>query len=148
LNKQISHDLQVAEVFTTLSVIIIQKEMPLSIATAGAMKPLMYKYKSQSISELNITGMLLGISEDSTYHQLELEMEHNDKILFYSDGYTETLNSKTKEMLSTEDMISVLKKTGCTEKTDIKEFEETYIKDFNITSFDDDRTLLLISKSK
>ncbi len=146
LNKQISHDLQIAEVFTTLSIIIMHKEKPISIATAGAMKPLIYKHKDQSINQLNITGMLLGISDDSKYHQLELDLEPFDKLLFFSDGYTETYNSKTKEMLSTESVIEVLQKLGKNEKLDITLFEETYINDFNISYFDDDRTMLLITR--
>ena len=146
LNKQISHDLQVAEVFTTLSIIIIHKDKPLNIATAGAMKPLLYKYKDHTISQLNITGMLLGISEDSKYQQLELELETYDKLLFYSDGYSETINSKTNEMLSADSVIEIFQKTGKEKLLDISKFEEAFIKEFNITYFDDDRSLLLISK--
>ena len=146
LNKQISHDLQIGEVFTTLSIIIIHKEKHIYIAAAGAMKPLMYKFKDQSISELNITGMLLGVSEDAKYHQLEMELEPFDKLLFFSDGYTETYNSKTKEMLSTECVIKVLQELGKNENIDITKFEETFIKDFNISSFDDDRTMLIITR--
>jgi CheY-like chemotaxis protein len=146
LNKQISVDLQIAEVFTTLSIIIIRKEKPVYIAAAGAMKPLMFKFKDQSISQLNITGMLLGISENSKYHQLEIELEPFDKLLFFSDGYTETYDSKTKEMLSADAVIRVFKELGKNKKLDIRQFEKTYIKKFNISSFDDDRTILLISK--
>ena len=146
LNKQIFLDLQIAEVFTTLSIIIIHKENHIFIATAGAMKPLMYKFKDQSISQLNITGMLLGVSEDSKYHQLEIELEAFDKLLFFSDGYTEIYNSKTKEMLSADSVISVLQELGKNEKVDITQFEETYIKRFNISYFDDDRTMLIISR--
>lgn len=144
LNKQISHDLQIAEVFTTLSIIIIQKGK-LLIAAAGAMKPLLYEFKNQTIKSLNITGMLLGISEDSRYQQLELELEAFDKLLFFSDGYTETYNSKTNEMLSSESVIEVLQKLGKNRILNISQFEQTFIKDMNISSFDDDRTLLLIS---
>lgn len=146
LNKQISHDLQIAEVFTTLTIIIIRKNKPLNVSTAGAMKPLMFKAKNQDISSLNITGMLLGISEGSKYHQLELELEPNDKILFYSDGYTEITDSKTKEMLSTKSVIKVFQKLGKDNILDLDLFEKTLIKDFNITAFDDDRSMLVISR--
>ena len=144
LNKQISHDLQIAEVFTTLSIIIIQKGKPLNIAAAGAMQPLLYKFKNHTIKSLNITGMLLGISEDTKYQQLELELEPSDKLLFFSDGYTETYNSKTNEMLSSESVIEILQKLGKNKTFNISLFEETFIKDMNISSFDDDRTMLLV----
>ena len=147
LNKQITHDLQVAEVFTTLSIIIIRKNKPISIAVAGAMKPLMYKTEEKQIKPLNITGMLLGISDDSKYQQLELELNANDKILFYSDGYTETVNSKTNEILTTESITKVFEKLGNKKNLNVSEIENTLVKDFNISSFDDDRSLLLISKT-
>ena len=146
LNKQISHDLQIAEVFTTFSVIIINKNHKISIAAAGAMQPLMYKSEDKNISTLNITGMLLGISKDSSYQQLELELKKNDKILFFSDGYSETLNYETNEMLSADAVAKVLKNLGSYEELDISLLEKTIIKDNKIRSFDDDRTLLLINR--
>lgn len=146
LNKQISHDLQIAEVFTTLTIIIIRKDKPLNISTAGAMKPLMYKAKEHSIDSLNITGMLLGISDNSKYQQLELELEPNDKILFYSDGYTEITNSKTNEMLSIRSVIEVFKKLGRNPILDLDLFEKTLVNEFNVSSFDDDRSMLVISR--
>jgi serine phosphatase RsbU (regulator of sigma subunit) len=147
LNKEISHDLQVADVFTTFSVIIIDTASTIHIAAAGAMKPLLYKNKDKSISPLNITGMLLGISDDTSYQQLELKLEKHDKLLFFSDGYTETLNSETNEMLSVEAVSNALQKLGSYSDLDISLLEKTIIKDNNITSFDDDRTMLLISRT-
>ncbi|PLX12531.1 MAG: hypothetical protein C0597_13055 [Marinilabiliales bacterium] len=146
LNKEISHDLQVAEVFTTLSVIILDRNNVIRIAAAGAMKPLMYKSIDNIVDSLNITGMLLGISEDSNYQQLELKLGKNDKLLFFSDGYTETLNSETKELLSTGAVITVFQKLGSYRELDISLLEKTIIKENRISSFDDDRTLLLISR--
>ena len=146
LNKQISYDLQIADVFTTFSVIIINENNTLSIAAAGAMKPLMYKSEDKSIDALNITGMLLGISEDSTYHQLELQLDKNDKLLFFSDGYTETLNSETKEMLSVDAVAKAFQELGGSKDLDISLLEKMIIKKNKIVSFDDDRTMLLISK--
>lgn len=49
-------------------------------------------------------------------------------------------------MLSADSVISVLQELGKNEKLDITQFEETYIKKFNISYFDDDRTMLLIFK--
>lgn len=145
LNKIISHDMQIGEVFTTLSVILMKKGQPLNIAAAGAMKPLFYKFSDKTISLLNITGMLLGISKDSTYNQLEIKLESSDKILFYTDGYTETLNNKTNEMLSVDSLIEILQRFGENPTMNLQDFESAYIEKNNIISFDDDRSLLLIS---
>lgn len=146
LNRQIVLDLQVADVFTTLSVIIIHPNGPLHIATAGAMKPLLYISEDDIIQPLNITGMLLGVSKDSSYQQLELEMNPNDKLLFYSDGYTEVNNSKTHEMLSTEGIESVFRALGNNKNLDVSDIEKKLVSDFHIKAFDDDRSLLLIRK--
>jgi len=145
VNKMISHDLQIAEVFTTLSVILVQKDKPLNIAAAGAMKPLYYNNKDKSISSLNITGMLLGISDDSTYNQLELNMEPSDKLLFFTDGYSEVINSKTNKMLSSDSLTGTFHEFSKNTSLDLQVFEDNFIKNNNIVTFDDDRTLLLIS---
>ena len=146
LNQQISFDLQVADVFTTLSVIIIHKNESIHIATAGAMKPLLYVFNGDTIQALNITGMLLGVSKDSTYQQLDLTMAHNDKLLFYSDGYTEAINSKTREMVSIEGIEKVFGVLGKKKNLDISAIEKKLIADYHIKNFNDDRSLLLISK--
>ena len=109
-------------------------------------KSRLYKSEDKNISTLNITGMLLGISKDSSYQQLELELKKNDKILFFSDGYSETLNYETNEMLSTDAVAKVLKNLGSFQDLDISLLEKTIIKDNKIKSFDDDRTLLLINR--
>jgi len=146
LNKEISHDLQVADVFTTFSVIIINRNNTICIAAAGAMKPLKYKYLEKSVEALNITGMLLGISEDSRYQQLEIDLEKHDKILFFSDGYTESLNSEANEMVSPEAIAKDLQKLGSYSELDISLLEKAIIKDNKIATFDDDRTMLLIDR--
>lgn len=146
LNKQIAHDLQVAEVFTTLSVIVIRKNSEINIATAGAMRPLFLSYKDKSITQLNITGMMLGISEQSQYHQLDLKLNLYDKILFYSDGYTEIMNSKTNEMLSENAIIDVFTQLKNKQTIELEDIENTMIENYNVASFDDDRTLLLLSR--
>ncbi|MEE4197791.1 MAG: fused response regulator/phosphatase [Bacteroidales bacterium] len=146
LNQQISLDLQVADVFTTLSVIIIHPSGPLQLATAGAMKPLLYVAAEDSIQPLNITGMLLGVSEDTTYQQLELEMNPGDKLLFYSDGYTEVNNSQTGEMISPQAIESVFRVLGKKKTLPVAEIEKKLISDFQIKAFEDDRSLLLITK--
>jgi CheY-like chemotaxis protein len=146
LNKQISLDLQVADVFTTLSIIIIHNNKVLNIATAGAMKPLLYKFDEQKITSLNITGMLLGISENSSYQQLELEMNPKDKLLFFSDGYTEIFNSETNEILLTDAIETVFEELGKVPELNITDIEEKLINDFHVTYFDDDRSMLLITK--
>jgi len=146
LNKQITHDMKVAEVFTTLSVIIIRKNSSVSIAAAGAMRPLLLSFKNKTISQLNITGMLLGISEQVKYHQLDLNLDLYDKILFYSDGYTEITNSKTNTMLSEKAIIDVFSLLKNQQTIKLNDIEKTLVENYNITSFDDDRTLLQLSR--
>lgn len=146
LNKQITHDMKVAEVFTTLSVIVIRKNSFISISTAGAMKPLYLSYNDQTINQLNITGMLLGISKDSTYHQLDLKLNLYDKILFFSDGYTEINNGDTNEMLSDSSLVEILTQLQDQQKIKLDDVENSLIEEFNIVSFDDDRTLLQLSR--
>ncbi|MEX1231222.1 MAG: SpoIIE family protein phosphatase [Planctomycetaceae bacterium] len=65
----------------------------MTIANAGHLPPMRRKLDG-SISHLGIkeTGMPLGIAKEQRYEQLEISLEPDDTILFYTDGVTEAMN--------------------------------------------------------
>ncbi|MFA8433282.1 MAG: response regulator [Marinifilaceae bacterium] len=145
INQYVFKDIQLSEVFTTLCIIsLCTSTSKVSIASAGALRPFYFNKAEGNISQLNIVGTLLGVLQDTSYQSLVQKFSPGDKLLFFTDGYTEATNDKSGEMIGDDPLGIVLKKHHL--KTDLspRYIEEELIKTYNVSKFDDDRTLLLI----
>lgn len=148
INQYIFKDMQLTEVFTTLSVIsICTKYNKISVASAGALRPYYYNNTEDTISQLNIVGTLLGVINTTKYQSLVYELNQGDKVLFYTDGYTEAVNDKTNEMIGDDALFYSLNKLKKEPLLTPNSIEEELTKSFNVSKFDDDRTLLLIQRN-
>lgn len=148
INKYVYKDIQLSEVFTTLSIITLcTTSSKVSIASAGALRPLYFNKKNSSISQLNIVGTLMGVLQDTSYQSLTHEFNKGDKLIFYTDGYTEARNDKTGEMIGDRALHQIFLQKREKEELTPQEMEQDLKDQFNISKFDDDRTLLLICRS-
>jgi serine phosphatase RsbU (regulator of sigma subunit) len=75
-------------------------------ASAGHDFPLLLKARNKQIEELASTGTLLGIFEDSCFKSRVLNIEKEDKLIFYSDGLIDMIEA----LYDSEDGFPVLKK--------------------------------------
>jgi sigma-B regulation protein RsbU (phosphoserine phosphatase) len=62
------------------------KEKTFTYASAGHDFPLLYKASISQIVELQSTGTLLGIYQESDYKEICVKLDPGDKLIFYSDG--------------------------------------------------------------
>lgn len=148
INQYIFKDIQLAEVFTTLSVIsVCTKSNKISVASAGALRPFYFNGTEKTISQLNIVGTLLGVIKEAKYQSLTHEFNKGDKLLFYTDGYSEAINDRNGEMIGDEAFFYVLDSNKEKEIITPQEIEEELTHLFNISRFDDDRTLLIIQRN-
>ena len=127
VNKSVYKDAKVSEVFTTLSVIILDnKNMVLKYSGAGDL-PLFYKNASDnSVSKILSGGTLLGFSEDSKFEDSVIELNLHDSFVITTDGLIESGNSK-EEQYGTKHLIELLSHT----KND-EDLLTTVQKDFNV----------------
>lgn len=145
INNYIYKDLKLSDSFTTLSIITIcTKCSKLRIASAGALRP--FYLNNNKLSQINIVGTLLGVIDDIEYQQYEHDFENDDKLIFYTDGYTEATNSISKDMIDEIAFKSVIDECAKDKQMTTKHLENRLIEKYNIKEFDDDRTLLVISK--
>jgi sigma-B regulation protein RsbU (phosphoserine phosphatase) len=91
INKAIFEDEKVSEVFITLSLVLIDRDTgKIQYSGAGDL-PLIYKnFDKNSVDSIDSDGLLLGFSDDSHYEDIELELNHNDVILIFTDGILES----------------------------------------------------------
>ena len=95
VNRSVYQDAKVSEVFTTLSIVIINKQTKvLKYAGAGDL-PILYKSLSDNKYEkINSSGLLLGYAYDGNYKDMTLNLHSNDYIFMLTDGITESRNSE------------------------------------------------------
>lgn len=145
INNFIYKDLKLSDAFTTLSIISIStKCSKVRIASAGALRP--FYLSKDNISQINIVGTLLGVVDNIEYQQYEHDFAYNDKLIFFTDGYSEAVDSKTKEMIDENSLKEILEEKFMNNSFSTSDFENEIVRKHNITEFDDDRTLLIISK--
>lgn len=83
----------------------------LLISNAGHNNPILFKRKKNQFHHLYAKGRVLGFLDDVVFDQKELTLEKGDRIFFYTDGLSESMNDNYEEY-SEKRIIEMLKKTS------------------------------------
>ncbi len=112
VNQSVYQDSKISEVFTTLSIVILNKEkMQLRYAGAGDL-PLVYKEnRTGNVTQLSTQGLLLGFSEYGNFQDVSLDLKPGDSIFMVTDGIIESRNS-AGEAFGTQKFQQILKETN------------------------------------
>ena len=146
VNHSVYQDSKISEVFTTLSVIILDNEnMILKYSGAGDL-PIIYKKANDSnSSKIHSEGMLLGFSEDSNYQDFEVKMNPGDYAIVISDGIIEARNEK-KEQFGTARLLNIVNNINGNDS--IIDQIESNVSEFSHGKFEDDISLVTIQSEK
>jgi serine phosphatase RsbU (regulator of sigma subunit)/predicted RNA-binding Zn-ribbon protein involved in translation (DUF1610 family) len=110
---------------------------------------LVYRAKTNTIEVIFTGGTILGIMPDISefYSEGIIDLEIGDSILMYTDGVTESMNTRG-EQLEEEGLLSSFKKHNAVKPAEILDGIYTDIKNFavNVTSQHDDITMLIIKR--
>ena len=69
----------------------------IQLASAGHLPPIVRRHGNQTeFVGHRESGMPLGIMADQKYGSLTIPLEPNDAIVFYTDGITEAMNSRSQ----------------------------------------------------
>ena len=148
LNDYVYKDLQLSEVFTTLTVVFVNHaSSSVRISSAGALRPILYSKASDEVRELKVSGTLLGLLEGAQYQTAEVQLEADDSLLFFTDGYSEIIPEDSKEMIGKEGVIDLFLAKNQSGLSASNEFDDHFVSNANVHKFDDDRTLLMIKRS-
>jgi len=145
LNSYYAKDLQLSEVFTTLTLAVLDnKKKRVLISSAGGINPVLINTETQKATPIKISGMLMGIASNSSYVTVEHEIQENELLLLYTDGYTDSKQINSPDLVTNSGMIDFCSKI---KNSDYKavEIDELFLKEFSTVKFDDDRTLITIS---
>ncbi|MCG8373873.1 MAG: SpoIIE family protein phosphatase [Balneolales bacterium] len=80
-----------------------------TFTSAGMPQSFWYKAKSETIEEVILKAMPLGVKVDFPYTEIEMQAEEGDILFCISDGLTELFNEQ-RELLGVEPITELLKK--------------------------------------
>jgi len=146
VNGHVYQDSKISEVFSTLSIVVIDKKnMTLNYSGAGDL-PVLYKNNSTGeIKRIESKGSLLGFSKDTKFVDNNLKMNSGDTLLMMTDGLIECRDEKGNQF-------GVSKLVSSTQKDDFLDLPVETIKkeleSFNQHNYDDDVSLIAVSVAK
>jgi sigma-B regulation protein RsbU (phosphoserine phosphatase) len=145
VNKSVYKDSKISEVFTTLSVVILDKsESSLKYSGAGDL-PLIYKSaETDQIQRLTAKGLLLGFSEDGNFQDVSLMLKKGDSIFMVTDGIIESRNT-SGEAFGTQKFDSVL--NNILPNDDSFAVIKTEFEQFTKNRFEDDISMIVVNVS-
>lgn len=115
LNRVIHFDELLNDVFSTLSLVLIDdEEKKVTYAGAGDLPILKYQKEAGALSSYQAEGILLGFSEESTFNEIELTLELGEELYLISDGMIdfEINGSKRSDMNIFKSKLYTLKENG------------------------------------
>jgi sigma-B regulation protein RsbU (phosphoserine phosphatase) len=145
VNQSVYKDSKVSEVFTTLSVVILNKEkLTLKYSGAGDL-PLIYKENStHKVEKLSAKGLLLGFAEDGNFQDVSVDLKKGDSIFMVTDGIMESRNHQG-EQFGMQKFQQILSETNSHDNDFNKIREEFEL--FTAGQFEDDVSMINIKIS-
>ena len=101
VNRQLYPDIK-EDMFISMAYLILDHHHDqVTFARAGHDAPLLYKRQTETVTPIKSPGMVVGIDSGSVFDRLTTDfavpLEHDDCLVLYTDGVTETLNSDGDE---------------------------------------------------
>jgi len=88
--------------------IINNAEKTLTYVNAGHNPPLVYRCQTDTLEELEATGIAVGALEDAVYTQRSITLATGDLVILYTDGITEAVNDR-EEMYDLTRLMALIK---------------------------------------
>ena len=139
VNDSVFKDERIAEVFITLSIIILDKKNKTARYSGAGDLPLIFK--SKEVKRIVSTGVLLGFSKSGEYEDIELKLESGDELFLVTDGITEARN-KSGELYGEERLMQFIGRLD----RDSDSLEQLQKEIFNYTGgeMDDDVSVIAV----
>lgn len=117
LNRVIHSDEILGEIFSTLSIVLIDDvEIKIHYAGAGDLPLLKYEQEKNGLLSYQSDGILLGFSAESSFNEIEIELNDNEELYLISDGMIdfEVNGAKKSDLNILKEKLYKLKKSGKT----------------------------------
>jgi len=93
VNQSVYKDAKVAEVFATLSIVVLDKKNKILKYSGAGDLPIIFKcYRTGEVKKISADGLLLGFAEQGNYSTEEINLSTGDQIFIMTDGIIESRN--------------------------------------------------------
>lgn len=87
LNRVIHSDEILGDIFSTLSIVLVDDELEkICYAGAGDLPLLKYEMGKQNLQSIQSEGILLGFSEHSVFNEIDITLHEDEELYLVSDG--------------------------------------------------------------
>jgi phosphoserine phosphatase RsbU/P len=94
VNADMCNNLHTDEFFFTTSYCLVDLiTNKVKCSNAGHTPLLVFRKENCSIEQVNNRGLIMGLSKDAKYAEVEIELNRGDKLIFYTDGMNECTSS-------------------------------------------------------
>jgi phosphoserine phosphatase RsbU/P len=94
VNNSVYQDAKIAEVFATLSILILNNETKTVRYSGAGDLPIFYKpAESRQVKKIQSTGKLLGFAAEGHYDEVTIDLKQNDLLYLITDGILESRNA-------------------------------------------------------
>ncbi len=143
VNETVYKDSKISEIFTTVTCLILNNaEKKIEYSGAGDLAVLRLAAKSKEIIEYTSEGMLLGLLPDGEYNNIEINLDSEDEVYFFTDGILESRNKQGIQfgIESVKNTIS----TNSKDKDGLENLKDKF-SEFTDNNFEDDITVIKIN---
>lgn len=142
VNESIYDDAKISEIFTTVSLVIVNKKTKeVQYSGAGDLGLLYYDEDSKHVKPYQSEGMLLGARQDGDYDTITMSLKHHDSMFVLTDGVIESRN-KQGEQYGMERLVKTIEESA--ELPNQFEYVKEKFLDFTGGVFDDDVSMIAI----
>jgi sigma-B regulation protein RsbU (phosphoserine phosphatase) len=112
-NKRIKKDIKSGMFVALLYAILDTRERSLSLCSAGQTQPIHLSARTGEVHLVETKGdtFPLGILEDVQYEETRFQLQPGDKIIFYTDGIVEAMNTQ-EEMFGFDRLLEVVQNSA------------------------------------
>lgn len=143
VNKLVYDDSKISEVFSTLSIVVLDKKnRTLTYSGAGDMPIILKKKSTGELKKIDSKGLLLGFKSDALFEDVVIQMVKGDVVLISSDGLVECRDTEGK-IFGVSRMVKSIQREDFDERP--IEILKDDIKKFNQMKFDDDLSVIAIT---
>lgn len=115
-NRRTKQDIKPGMFVALLYAVVDSKEKALKMCSAGQTQPVHFSSQTGGARLLETEGdtFPLGILDEAEYKETQLQLNHGDRVVFYTDGIVEAMN-KEQEIFGFERLLDLIKGAGLLE---------------------------------
>lgn len=143
VNRVISNNMTPDKFITFFYCLLDAKSKQLVYTNAGHNRPILF-HQDGSWMELKEGGLALGMTRERKYEQDEIQLDSGDRLLLFTDGVTEVVNTEQEEF-GEQRVIDLLGNNLSLRATELQKKIIEAVTEFSRGDFQDDVTLITIS---